>query len=74
MSRPYILRHGRQPRKKNFSEAEIEMLTSEVQRNELVLFGSLKSGIKGCQKAAVWKEITAAVNSIGVDKRTPAEV
>ncbi|KAJ8281008.1 hypothetical protein GJAV_G00062270 [Gymnothorax javanicus] len=60
--------------KKNLSEAEIEMLTSKAQWNKLVLFGSLKSGIKGCQRAAVWKEITTAVTSIGVDKQTPAEV
>ncbi|XP_049897644.1 nuclear apoptosis-inducing factor 1-like [Epinephelus moara] len=61
-------------KKRNFSDAEIETITSEVQRNKLVLSGSLKSGFKGSQKAAVWKEITAAVNSVGVDKGTPAEV
>lgn len=48
----------------------METLTSQVQFNQLVLFGSLKSDIK----VAVWKEITAVVNSIAVDKRTPAEV
>lgn len=48
----------------------METLTSQVQFNRLVLFGSLKSDIK----VAVWKEITAVVNSIAVDKRTPAEV
>ena len=37
-------------------------------------FQSIKSGIKESQKAAVRKEITAAVNSVGVDnKRSPAE-
>lgn len=35
-----------------------------------MLFGSLKSGVEGRQKQHVWKEITVAVNSIGVDDRS----
>ncbi len=61
-------------KKRNFSDVEIETLTSQVQLNQLVLFGSLKSGVKGSRKNAVWREITAAVNSVGVVNRTPAEV
>ncbi len=61
-------------KKRNFSDVEIETLTSQVQSNQLVLFGSLKSGVKGSQKNAVWREITAAVNTVGVVNRTPAEV
>ena len=61
-------------KKRNFSEAEIEVITTEVERNRIILFGSLKSGIKGTQKNAVWAKITAAVNSVGVDARSPAEV
>lgn len=61
-------------KKRNFSDVEIETLTSQVQSNQLVLFGSLKSGVKGSRKNAVWREITAAVNSVGVVNRTPAEV
>lgn len=57
-------------KRRNLSQLEMETLTSQVQFNQLVLFGSLKSDIK----VAVWKEITAVVNSIAVDKRTPAEV
>ncbi len=34
-------------KKRNFSDVEIETLTSQVQSNQLVLFGSLKSGVKG---------------------------
>ncbi len=34
-------------KKRNFSHVEIETLTSQVQSNQLVLFGSLKSGVKG---------------------------
>lgn len=60
--------------KRNFSEVEIDTIMSEVQRNKLVLFGILKSGIKGNQTAAVWEEITAVVIRVGVDRRTPAVV
>ncbi len=49
-------------KKRNFSDLEIETLTSQVQLNQLVLFGSLKSGIKGSWKNAVWNEIAAVVN------------
>ncbi|XP_059209967.1 t-SNARE domain-containing protein 1-like [Centropristis striata] len=61
-------------KKRNFSEAEIETLTSHVQQHKVILFGSLKSGIKGSRKNEVWKEITAAVNSVAADTRTPSEV
>ena len=60
-------------KKRNFSELEIGTLTSEVEVNKYVLFGSLKTGIKGAHKNAVWKKITEAVNSVAIDKRTPAE-
>lgn len=61
-------------KKRNFSEMEIGVLTSEVEQNKDVLFGSLKTGIKGAHKNAVWKRITEAVNSVAVEERTPAEV
>ena len=58
----------------NFSDTEIGILTSEVEQNKDVLFGSLKSGIQGAHKNGVWKKITGAVNSIAVEEQTPAEV
>ncbi|KAI2646901.1 Myb-related transcription factor, partner of profilin [Labeo rohita] len=61
-------------KKKNFSELELDVLITQVQSNQLVLFGSLKSGIKGSQKNAVWNEITAAVNSVDDVNRTSVEV
>ena len=61
-------------KKRNFSEVQIETITSQVQLNKEVLFRSLKSSIKGTQKNAVWKQITAAVNSVAAVNRTPAEV
>ncbi|XDV33494.1 hypothetical protein PO909_003891 [Leuciscus waleckii] len=61
-------------KKRNFSDVEIETITREVEKNKIVLFGSLKSGIKGAHKNKIWNQITSSVNSVGVEKRTPAEV
>lgn len=46
----------------------------EMKRKKEVLFGSLKSEIDESQKQHVWKEVTAAVNSVGVDDGSPADV
>jgi len=59
---------------RNFSKVEIETITREVERNKIILFGSLKSGVKGTHKNKIFTEITSCVNSLGVEKRTPAEV
>ena len=61
-------------KKRNFSELEVDTLTSEVQKNKEVLFGSLKTGIKGAHTTAVWKRITVGVNSVAADAQTLAEV
>ena len=61
-------------KKRNFSDVEIETITREVERNNIVLLGSLKSGIKGAHKNKIWTQITSSVNSVGVEKYTPAEV
>lgn len=61
-------------KKRNFSELEAKTLTSEVERNKEVLFGSIQTGIKRAHKTAVWRRITAAVNRVAVEERTPAEV
>ena len=52
----------------------METLVSLVDANRLVLFGSLKAGIKGQQKNAIWKEITVAVNSVSNVRRATEEV
>ena len=61
-------------KKEEFSETEMETLVSLVDANRLVLFGSLKAGIKGKQKNAIWKEITVAVNSVSNVHRATEEV
>lgn len=60
--------------KRNFSDLKIDIRIREVERNKIVLFGSMKSGIKGSQKHHVWIKITAAVHSFGVGNQTPAEI
>ena len=61
-------------KERNFSETEMETLVSLVDANLLVLFGSLKAGIKGKQNNAIWKEITVAVNSVSNVHRATEEV
>lgn len=39
-----------------------------------MLFGSLKSGMKGSQKQHVEKEIATAVSGVGVDNCSPADI
>lgn len=53
---------------------ETDTKAREEEKNKIELFGRLKSGIKEIQKQRVWKEITAADNSVGVDNPSPAEV
>lgn len=57
-------------KKRNFSDMEIGILTSEMRQNKYLLFGSLKTGIKGAHKNAVWKRITKAVSGVSVEERT----
>lgn len=61
-------------RKGHFSGAEIDIITSENENNKFAQSASLRSGIRGSHEAAVWNKITAALNSVGVDKRTPAKL
>lgn len=54
-------------------KANVILLTHK-KKNETMLFGSLKSKIKGSQKQLVWKEITPAVNRVGVNSRSAVDV
>lgn len=38
------------------------------------LFGTLNSGIKGSQKQHIWREITIAVNIVGMGNRSTTDV
>ncbi|XP_059204107.1 uncharacterized protein LOC131983404 [Centropristis striata] len=61
-------------RKKNFSEAEIEVILGEVESKKNILFSSVSSGVTGTGKAKAWREVTDAVNVVSVVQRTTAEV
>ena len=61
-------------KKRNFSEMEIGILTSEVEQKKDVIFGSLENGIKGAHKIAAWQKITEAVHRVAVEEWSLAEV
>ena len=65
---------SRKPRKHNFSASEISILTEKVEENLAILQSKYTNSVTNLKKKQVWSEITAAVNAVGVDKRTETEV
>ena len=65
---------SRKPRKHNFSASEVSVLTEKVEENLQILQSKLTNSVTNQKKKNVWTEITAAVNAVGVEKRTVAEV
>ncbi|KAK2567711.1 t-SNARE domain-containing protein 1 [Acropora cervicornis] len=65
---------SRKPRKHNFSASEISILTEKVEENLAILQSKFTNSVTNLKKKQVWSEITAAVNAVGVDKRTETEV
>ena len=65
---------SRKPRKHNFSASEVSVLTDKVEENLQILQSKLINSVTNQKKKNVWTEITAAVNAVGVEKRTVAEV
>ncbi len=61
-------------KKKNFTEGELEALLAEVEAPKNVLFGMLSSGISNKRKRSEWESVCEAVNAVGSEKRTQAEV
>lgn len=57
-------------KKKETSELEINTIMREVEKHQVMLFGSIKSHIKRSPKNHVWKMITSAVNSVSVKNKT----
>ncbi len=51
-------------KKKNFSDAEIEVLISEVRSKCNILFSSVHTGLLGLKIKEAWKHITDAVNVV----------
>ena len=61
-------------RKKNFSECEVEVLISEVEARNNILFGSLSSGISTKIKKLAWEKVAKSVNDVGAESRTVADI
>ncbi|XP_034543279.1 uncharacterized protein LOC117815582 [Notolabrus celidotus] len=61
-------------RKKNFSEAEIEIILGEVESRKHIVFSSVSCGVNGTEKGKAWKEVTEAVNDVSAVVRTIQEV
>lgn len=61
-------------KKRNFSEAKIEVLVSEVDERKAILFGGHSSGITNKKKCLEWQHITAAVNAVASANRTVPDV
>ncbi len=55
-------------KKRNFFDVEIETLTLQVQSNQLVLFGSLKSGVKGHTHTSVYTYTHTSVSGKVISK------
>uniref|UniRef100_A0A8C5FHJ9 Myb/SANT-like DNA-binding domain-containing protein n=1 Tax=Gadus morhua TaxID=8049 RepID=A0A8C5FHJ9_GADMO len=61
-------------RKKNFSECAVEVLISEVEARNKILFGSLSSGISTKTKKLAWESVAKSVNEVGAESRTVADI
>ena len=56
-------------RQHNFSGKEVELLVSEVEKREKILFGKLAPGLSSAVKDAGWGEVAAKVSAVGGVKR-----
>lgn len=61
-------------KKKNFTEDELEALLAEVETRKNILFGTLSSGITSKRKRNEWESVCQAVNAMGSETRTQAEI
>ena len=61
-------------RKQNFTTSEISVLTEKVEENLSVLQSKLTNSVTNQRKNQIWTEIADAVNAVGAEKRTTAQV
>ncbi|KAL6469081.1 hypothetical protein MHYP_G00226050 [Metynnis hypsauchen] len=61
-------------KKRNFTECEVETLLNEVEARKKCLFGALSSGITAKRKRSEWDSVCEAVNAVGSEQRTLAEI
>ena len=70
------MQQGKQkrPRKTNWSDSEITVLTEKVEENLDLIRSKFSNNVTNAKKNAAWLEITEAVNAVGVAYRTVQEV
>ena len=56
-------------RKNNFSACKVNVLISEVEARDEILFGSLSTGISTKTKQLAWTNVAKAVNAVGSETR-----
>ena len=61
-------------RKSKFSEEELCVMIREVEERKNIVQGTLSGSVTTDTKRNAWASITAAVNVVGGERRTPAEV
>ena len=61
-------------KKRNFTEAEVEVILTQVHANKKILFSSVSSGVTAPEKAKTWKQIRDEVNSVPSVERSITEV
>ena len=52
----------------------MEVLISEVEARNNILFGSLSSGISTKTKKLAWEKVAKSVNDVGAESRTVADI
>ncbi|KAJ8346446.1 hypothetical protein SKAU_G00278470 [Synaphobranchus kaupii] len=63
-----------QSRKANFLEDELTAMVEEIEDRQHVLFGGLNSGLTNKAKQVAWECVAAAVNEVGQQDRTVADL
>ncbi|KAJ8335833.1 hypothetical protein SKAU_G00391750 [Synaphobranchus kaupii] len=63
-----------QRRKANFLEDELTAMVEEIEDRQHVLFGGLNSGLTNKAKQVAWECVAAAVNEVGQQDRTVADL
>lgn len=64
----------RRPRKTNWSDSEITVLTERVEEKLDLIRSKFSDSVTNGNKNAAWREIAEAVNAVGVAYRTVQEV
>ena len=54
--------------------ARLEVLISEEEARNYILFGSLSSGISTKTKKLAWEKVAKSVNEVGAESRTVADI